>query len=101
MMPGVADRVGDVQEAFASFYYDTALSAGVSTISALMQIARPDHVLFGTDFPMAPLAAITHFGSELETMSVAGFSRQDVYRTNAANLLSRDGHGPKARVSAT
>jgi predicted TIM-barrel fold metal-dependent hydrolase len=92
MMPGVAERVGDVRAAFASFYYDTALSAGASTISALMQIARPDHVLFGTDFPMAPLPAITNFGQVLDTLSVAGFSRQDVYRRNAAKLLGRDRH---------
>jgi 6-methylsalicylate decarboxylase len=98
MMPGLAERVGDVHAAFASFYYDTALSAGVSTISALMQIARPDHVLFGTDFPMAPLPAITHFGHELETMSVSGVSQQAVYRGNAAKLLGRDGH--ERRTSA-
>jgi predicted TIM-barrel fold metal-dependent hydrolase len=98
MMPGIAERVGDVRAAFGSFYYDTALSAGVSTISALMQIARPDHVLFGTDFPMAPLPAITHFGHELETMSVSGLSQQDVYRGNAAKLLGRDGH--ERRTSA-
>jgi 6-methylsalicylate decarboxylase len=89
MMPGVAERVGDVHAAFASFYYDTALSAGVSTISALMQVARRDHVLFGTDFPMAPLPAITNFGQTLDKLSVAGFSRPDVYRRNAARLLGR------------
>jgi 6-methylsalicylate decarboxylase len=93
MMPGVAERVGDVPAAFASFYYDTALSAGVSTISALMQVARPDHVLFGTDFPMAPTPAISHFRQELERMSVAGFSQADVYRHNAARLLGRDRDG--------
>ena len=90
MMPGVAERVGDARAAFASFYYDTALSAGVSTISALMQVARPDHVLFGTDFPMAPLPAITNFGQVLDKLSVPGFSRPDVYRRNAAKLLGRD-----------
>ena len=92
MMPGVAERVGDVHAAFASFYYDTALSAGPSTIAALMQVARPDHVLFGTDFPMAPVPAITQFGHVLETLSIPGFSQSDVYRGNAARLLRRDRH---------
>ena len=90
MMPGVAERVGDVHAAFASFYYDTALSAGASTIAALMQVARPDHVLFGTDFPMAPVPAITQFGHVLEKLSIPGFSQSDVYRGNAARLLGRD-----------
>ena len=89
MMPGVAERVGDVKAAFRAFYYDTALSAGASTLSALMQVAPSDHVLFGTDFPMAPLPAISHFGQELDTLSLAGYSRQDVYRHNAARLLRR------------
>jgi hypothetical protein len=76
MMPGVSERVGDMNATFASFYYDTALSTGVSTISALMQVARLDHVLFRIDFLMAPAPAITKFGQELEKLSVAGFSRR-------------------------
>jgi predicted TIM-barrel fold metal-dependent hydrolase len=52
-------------------------------------IAAPDHILFGTDFPMAPLTAITHFGNELDRVDIAGFDRRHVYRGNAAQLLSR------------
>ncbi len=89
MMPGVAEQVGDVPSAFRAFYYDTALSAGVSSMAALAQIASPDHILFGTDFPMAPLTAITHFGSELERLEIEGFDRARVYRANAARLLGR------------
>jgi len=89
MMPGVAEQVGDAPAAFAAFYYDTALSAGVSTLTALSLIAKPDHVLFGTDFPMAPLTAISDFGAELERLEIAGLSRQDLYRGNAAKLLGR------------
>lgn len=54
MMPGAAERVGDVRQAIRAFYFDTALSVGVSTLTALAQVADPSHVLFGTDFPMAP-----------------------------------------------
>ena len=89
MMPGVAERVGDVPSAFRRFYYDTALSAGVSTLTALSLVASPDHILFGTDFPMAPLPAITHFGQELDRVEIAGFHRDRVYRANAARLLGR------------
>lgn len=96
MMPGMAEKVGDPAVAFRTFYYDTALSAGVSTISALLKVAAPDHVLFGTDFPMAPLTAITHFGEALETMQVQDFDRAAVYRTNAARLLGRAAGDGKA-----
>ena len=90
MMPGVAETVGDVPAAFRAFYYDTALSAGVSSLTALATIAAPDHILFGTDFPMAPLTAITHFGEELERLDIQGFDRPSVYRANAACLLGRE-----------
>ena len=90
MMPGVAERVGDVEAAFKAFYYDTALSAGASTLAGLIRIAAPDHILFGTDFPMAPLTAISHFNSELEAFDGDGFDRNGVYRNNAARLLGRD-----------
>jgi predicted TIM-barrel fold metal-dependent hydrolase len=89
MMPGVAERVGDVAVAFGRFYYDTALSAGASSMAALARVAKPDHILFGTDFPMAPLTAISHFNEVLEGLEVEGFDREAVYRSNAARLLGR------------
>jgi predicted TIM-barrel fold metal-dependent hydrolase len=87
MMPGVAERVGDPKAAFAKFYYDTALSAGPSTFAALADIAPKEHILFGTDFPMAPRPAITAFGIELD--HVEPQQRQRIHRANAAKLLSR------------
>jgi predicted TIM-barrel fold metal-dependent hydrolase len=90
MMPqAVVERVGDVKAAFRAFYYDTALSAGASALSALLQVTDPDHVLFGTDFPFAPVSAIPLFNDELERVSVAGFDKAAVFRTNAAALLAR------------
>lgn len=89
MMPGLADKVGDPLEAIRSFYFDTALSAGDSTLSALTQVTDPDHILFGTDFPFAPDDAIRNFGDLLEGSAVIGFNKADVYRNNAARLLGR------------
>ena len=89
MMPGVAERVGDPRAAFRSFYYDTALSADVATLSALAKVADPDHVLFGTDFPMAPGYAIETFGAELDRLSVEGLSQAGIFRDNAVRLLGR------------
>lgn len=75
--------------AIRSFYFDTALSAGNSTLSALMQVVDPDHILFGTDFPFAPVSATQHFGDVLESTIIAGFGKPDVYRKNGARLLGR------------
>jgi predicted TIM-barrel fold metal-dependent hydrolase len=87
MMPGLVERVGDPLAGLRSFYYDTALSAGPSTLSGLGQITDSDHILFGTDFPFAPTTAIRAFGKVLDDLDVPGFDRPAVYRGNAERLL--------------
>ena len=89
MMPKVAEQVGDPLAAIRSFYFDTALSAGTAPLSALAQIADPDHILFGTDFPFAPNDAIRYFGEVLEEIAIPGIEKANVYRGNAARILGR------------
>ncbi|MBB4512629.1 putative TIM-barrel fold metal-dependent hydrolase [Paraburkholderia fungorum] len=89
MMPAVAERVGDTLAAVRSFYFDTALSAGHAPLSALTQVADPDHILFGTDFPFAPTSAIRQFGKVLDNIQVPGIELDKVYGDNAARLLGR------------
>lgn len=87
MMQGVIERVGDPAAAFRAFYYDTALSAGPPVFAALAQVASPERITFGSDFPMAPVPAITAFNAELERLEPG--LRSAVYRHNAARLLRR------------
>ena len=89
MMPAVAERVGDTLAAVRAFYFDTALSAGKSSLSALAQITDPDHILFGTDFPFAPTHAIRQFGTVLDGIEIPGVEMDKVYGENAARLLGR------------
>ncbi|MGT2477451.1 amidohydrolase family protein [Paraburkholderia terrae] len=89
MMPEVSERVGDTLAAIRSFYFDTALSAGQSSLSALVQIADPDRILFGTDFPFAPTGAIRQFGKVLDEIQIPGIAMEKVYGQNAAHLLGR------------
>ncbi len=89
MMPGVIERVGDPAAAFRAFYYDTALAAGAPTFAALAQIADPTHILFGTDFPMAPDFGLKTFAAQLEAINAPGLSLDAIYRENAAVLLRR------------
>ncbi|MGA9916136.1 MAG: amidohydrolase family protein [Paraburkholderia sp.] len=89
MMPAVAERVGDTLAAVRSFYFDTALSAGNAPLSALAQVADPDHILFGTDFPFAPRGAIRQFGNVLDNIQIPGIELDKVYGDNAARLLAR------------
>ncbi len=89
MIPGAAERVGDPAAAFRSFYYDTALSGAALPLAGLADITTPDHILFGSDFPMAPLRAIEDFGAELERLPLEGLSKSAIYRTNAEKLFGR------------
>jgi aminocarboxymuconate-semialdehyde decarboxylase len=89
MMPGMIERVGDPAAAFRAFYYDTALAAGAPVFAALEQIADPTHILFGTDFPMAPEFGLRTFAGALEAMDLPGLSRSAIYRDNSALLLGR------------
>ena len=89
MMPAGAERVGDTLAAVRSFYFDTALSAGNAPLSALTQVADPDHILFGTDFPFAPTSAIRQFGKVLDNIQIPGIELDKVYGDNAARLLGR------------
>jgi 6-methylsalicylate decarboxylase len=96
MMPGLVERVGNPLVGLRSFYYDTALSAGASTLSGLCQITDPDHILFGTDFPFAPTPAIRAFSKTLDGLSVPGLDLPAVYRRNAERLLNQDPQSVRA-----
>jgi hypothetical protein len=51
-------RLDNVLDDFRSFYFDTALSASPAALPSLLAFAKPDHVLFGSDWPLAPEAAV-------------------------------------------
>lgn len=49
-----------------SFYFDTALSTAPLALNLLKEFAKPDHVLFGSDYPYAPSPAIRLMNRFLE-----------------------------------
>ncbi|MGW9591004.1 amidohydrolase family protein [Streptomyces chartreusis] len=48
------------------FYFDTAISTGPATLHALLAFAAPDHILYGSDFPMLPEDWGTDFDTALD-----------------------------------
>lgn len=66
----LADQAGrhprDVLADLASFYFDTALSASPTVLPSLLTFARPDHVLFGSDWPFAPVPVVGYFANQLD-----------------------------------
>lgn len=92
MIPGGNERIGDVGEALRGFYYDTALSAGSATMTALSMVADPYRILFGTDWPMAPDPAVAKTSNVIEELCNSGVLPHATLRGNAARLLGRADH---------
>jgi 6-methylsalicylate decarboxylase len=79
----------EVFSGLARFWYDTALSSGPQTFGTLDHVAKPERILFGSDFPFAN-AQVT--AAALETFE-AGFlspgRRAAIDRGNGLALFPR------------
>lgn len=79
----------DVLDDLRSFYYDTALSGSPSALPSLLAFARPEHVLFGSDWAFAPPAAVQYFTAGLDNHPMDATARAGIERTNAEALFPR------------
>ncbi len=87
MNPSLHAELGDTAVAIRSFWFDLALSANPTQIAALRQVAAPNRILFGTDFPMAPAALIDSAVAIVPREFSTAADR--VLHQNAADLLGR------------
>ena len=90
-LPSLQDKVPQGVETYLSkLYYDTALSASPHALRSLQECVDDSHILFGSDYPLAPepvTEASIHALEEYE-----GFDEQAlaaVYSGNAAALFPR------------
>ncbi len=80
----------DVLDRLGRFWYDTALSAGPAHFGALDAIARPERILFGSDWPYAPETVTRHTVAALEDSQRFTPERQrEIARDNALALFPR------------
>ena len=77
-----------VEAGVRHFWYDTALSAGPAVLAALGEVADPTQILFGSDFPYAPLRLVTE---QIETLDENCSPEQRLWigRDNALALFPR------------
>ena len=89
LLPATPMSVGrstaEIIEEASGFYFDTAISSNPATLKALLEIAKPGHVLFGTDYPNAPVPAIKYFTMNLEKFDLGSESLSE----NAKELIPR------------
>ena len=84
-----ADRLPDgFLEQAGRFYYDTAGAANRGALVSLLELVKPDHIMFGTDFP--PGGTIRNMADALRSLQL--FSDDDlraIERDNAVRLIPR------------
>jgi Predicted metal-dependent hydrolase of the TIM-barrel fold len=51
---GITQEPEEVLSVLSSLYYELALSTSPAVFAALREIAGPEHILLGTDYPMRP-----------------------------------------------
>ncbi|KAJ7781161.1 hypothetical protein B0H16DRAFT_1817710 [Mycena metata] len=83
----------EIIEDFKSFYYDTALSAHETTLSAMETFVSPERILFGTDFPAASAGMVNWYTKNLENFHAADEEKlNNIMAGNALNLFPRFRH---------
>ncbi|GKZ74708.1 hypothetical protein AnigIFM50267_001197 [Aspergillus niger] len=89
----VSYRIGTTHdkamEAFRSFYFDLALSSSPQVLDMLLKMVPHDHILYGSDFPYAPITAYPAFLEELETYGMDQELRDMINFKNALRLFPR------------
>jgi len=71
------------------FYFDTALSSSPTALPSLLAFAKPDHVLYGSDFPYAPAFVVEAFAGLYEDFPLAETKRASIDRDAAERLFPR------------
>jgi predicted TIM-barrel fold metal-dependent hydrolase len=71
------------------FWYDNALSPGEQTFGALDHVARPERVVFGTDYPFANPSVIAEAVKTYESGFLADARRAAIDRSNALALFPK------------
>ncbi len=74
-----------VYAALQHFWYDNALSPGEQTFGALDHVARPERIVFGTDFPFANPRVIAQ---ALNTYEFGFLSEERRFAIDGANALA-------------
>lgn len=73
-----------------NLYYDTAISTSDAVFAALRQFAKPDHILFGSDYPLVDERVVKMEAAAFEHSKILDRSmRKPIDRDNALKLFPR------------
>lgn len=91
--PGDAEVDADhIREVLRGLYYEVALSGRGGSLLPTLQVTSPEHILFGTDWPVAPEPVVdANIGDLLRFDGFTDAVRSGVDRENAVRLFPRFG----------
>lgn len=72
-----------------TLYYDLALSGNEFTLTFLMQFVGPSKILFGTDFPYAPLKTVRTHTTGIDAFEMDEETNEKIAKGNALRLFPR------------
>jgi predicted TIM-barrel fold metal-dependent hydrolase len=80
----------DVRSALRRLHYDMAGGTPEGIIPALLRMAGPDRLLYGSDYPFTPRSRVTDLAALLrDTDLLSEHERHGVLGANARRLLDR------------
>lgn len=71
------------------FYFDIALSATPAALPSLLEVADPEHITYGSDFPFAPPIAVGFINGQYDEYLLDPAQRAAIDRGNAEALFPR------------
>jgi 6-methylsalicylate decarboxylase len=78
-----------ILQAIRGFYYETAQAAGPAPLAALAEVADPDRILLGTDWPYCPASVMLAGDEVFSSVALGGIRPAKVFRDNALKLFPR------------
>lgn len=79
----------EILEDIGSFYFDLALSSTKMNVELLLQFTKPDHIMYGSDYPYGPPRGIRSFIEELDNGNLDQELDHAINWGNALKLFPR------------
>jgi len=78
-----------VRTQLSHLYFDTAIAGTAASIGPALELTKPDHILFGSDFPPASEAVIDQNIAALDALICLNKAEKSAINQNARRLFRR------------
>ena len=73
----------------ARLYFDTAIAGSAASIGPVLELTKPDHIVFGTDFPPASEPVIDQNIAALDALTCLNDAEKSAIQQNGRRLFRR------------